>query len=47
LKHEDKPWLTLFTCADYFDKGSTYLRRLVVKAVLVDTLADSYQSPGR
>lgn len=47
MKHEEKPWLTLFTCADFYDKGSTYLRRLVVKAVLVDTQAEPYQSPGR
>jgi LPXTG-site transpeptidase (sortase) family protein len=47
MKHEETPWLTLFTCAEYYDKGSTYLRRLVVKAALVETLADTYQSPGR
>ena len=47
MKHEETPWLTLFTCAEYYEKGSTYLRRLVVKAALVETLADTYQSPGR
>jgi len=35
LQHEDKSWLTLVTCADYYEKAETYLKRLVVKAVLV------------
>jgi len=47
LKHEEEPWLTLFTCAEYYEKGSTYRKRLVVKAALVDTQVDRYQSPGR
>ncbi len=47
LGHEDDPWLTLFTCAEYYDKAGSYRKRLVVKAALVETLVDSYQSPGR
>jgi len=35
LRHENKSWLTLVTCADYDEKAETYLKRLVVKAVLV------------
>jgi LPXTG-site transpeptidase (sortase) family protein len=45
LKHEDKSWLTLVTCADYNEKAETYLKRLVVKAVLVQTQVD--QTSGR
>lgn len=37
LRHEDTPWLTLVTCADYNEKAETYLKRLTVKAVLVHT----------
>jgi LPXTG-site transpeptidase (sortase) family protein len=36
LRHEDKSWLTLVTCADYHEKAETYLKRLVVKAELVE-----------
>jgi LPXTG-site transpeptidase (sortase) family protein len=35
LPHEGKPWLTLITCADYDEQTGTYLKRLVVKAALV------------
>jgi LPXTG-site transpeptidase (sortase) family protein len=37
LRHEDTPWLTLVTCADYNEKAETYMKRLTVKAVLVHT----------
>jgi LPXTG-site transpeptidase (sortase) family protein len=47
LKHEDKSWLTLVTCADYNENAGTYLKRLVVKAVLVGTQADFYSSRGK
>jgi LPXTG-site transpeptidase (sortase) family protein len=46
LKHEEKSWLTLVTCADYDEETQTYTSRLVVRAVLIDTRADS-SSPGR
>lgn len=36
LSHEDKPVITLVTCDSYDPKTDTYLRRVVVKAVLVD-----------
>ncbi len=36
LKHEDKAYLTLITCDDYDEKTDTYLRRIAVRAVLVD-----------
>jgi LPXTG-site transpeptidase (sortase) family protein len=32
LRHEEKPWLTLVTCADYDENAGTYLKRLVVRA---------------
>lgn len=40
FQHEDKSWLTLVTCADYNEKAETYLKRLVVKAKLVETRLD-------
>ncbi|MEW6085140.1 MAG: sortase [Chloroflexota bacterium] len=36
LEHEEKPVLTLVTCDTYDFKTKSYLRRVVVKAVLVD-----------
>ena len=36
LKHEDKAYLTLITCDTYDEKTGTYLRRVAVRAVLVD-----------
>lgn len=36
LDHEDKSVLTLVTCDSYDPKTATYLRRVVVRAVLVD-----------
>ena len=36
LRHEDKAYLTLITCDTYDEKTGTYLRRLAVRAVLVD-----------
>jgi len=44
LRHEDKSWLTLVTCADYNEKAETYLKRLVVKAVLVQAQPDRWWS---
>jgi LPXTG-site transpeptidase (sortase) family protein len=36
MKHEDKSFLTLITCDTYDEKTGSYLRRVVVRAVLVD-----------
>ena len=36
LQHEDKAYLTLITCDTYDEKTGTYLRRIAVRAVLVD-----------
>jgi LPXTG-site transpeptidase (sortase) family protein len=37
LKHEDKAYLTLITCDTYSEENGLYLRRIAVRAVLVDT----------
>jgi LPXTG-site transpeptidase (sortase) family protein len=39
MKHEEKSYLTLITCDTYDEKTGTYLRRVVVRAVLVDVRA--------
>jgi LPXTG-site transpeptidase (sortase) family protein len=44
LRHEDKSWLTLVTCADYNEKAETYLKRLVVKAELVEARSERWWS---
>ncbi len=44
FKHEEKPWLTLITCADYDAATGTYKSRLIVRAVLVGSQVDL---PGR
>jgi LPXTG-site transpeptidase (sortase) family protein len=36
MKHEEKPYLTLITCDTYDEKTGTYLRRVAVRAELVD-----------
>ncbi|MBI5954674.1 MAG: class F sortase [Chloroflexi bacterium] len=36
MKHEEKSYLTLITCDDYDEKTGAYLKRIVVRAVLVD-----------
>ncbi len=36
MKHEDKSFLTLITCDTYDEKTGTYLRRVVVRAALID-----------
>lgn len=36
MKHEEKSYLTLITCDSYDEKTGTYLRRVVVRAELVD-----------
>jgi LPXTG-site transpeptidase (sortase) family protein len=36
MKHEEKAFLTLITCDTYDEKTGTYLRRVAVRAVLVD-----------
>ena len=36
MKHEEKSYLTLVTCDRYDEKTGTYLRRVAVRAVLVD-----------
>ena len=35
LKHEEKSWLTLITCAEYVAETATYNKRTVVRALLV------------
>lgn len=35
-KHEELPWLTLVTCSSYDPASGTYLKRVVVRAVLVE-----------
>jgi len=47
LRHEDKSWLTLVTCADYNDHAETYLSRLVVKAELVQAWPERWWSDWR
>jgi sortase (surface protein transpeptidase) len=39
--------LTLFTCANFDEKASTYRQRLVVKAILVGTQTDRSSSSGQ
>ncbi|HUG33343.1 MAG TPA: sortase [Anaerolineales bacterium] len=39
MKHEEKSYLTLITCDTYDERTGTYLRRVVVRAVLVDVSA--------
>jgi LPXTG-site transpeptidase (sortase) family protein len=36
LKHEDKSYLTLITCDSYDERSEAYLKRVVVRAQLVD-----------
>jgi LPXTG-site transpeptidase (sortase) family protein len=36
LDHQEKPWLTLLTCADYNEKLNKYLSRVVVSAALIE-----------
>jgi LPXTG-site transpeptidase (sortase) family protein len=40
FQHEEKPWLTLVTCKEYDEKGNTYRKRVVVKAILVSVSAE-------
>jgi LPXTG-site transpeptidase (sortase) family protein len=47
LRHEDKPSLTLLTCADYYEKTESYLNQVVVKAVLVHSQPDLWWSDMR
>ena len=35
FKHEERPWLTLVTCKEYDQKIKGYLKRVVVRAVLL------------
>jgi LPXTG-site transpeptidase (sortase) family protein len=39
VQHEEKSYLTLITCDTYDEKTGTYLRRVAVRAVLVDVRA--------
>jgi len=39
MKHEEKSFLTLITCDTYDEKTRTYLRRVAVRATLVDVRA--------
>jgi sortase (surface protein transpeptidase) len=36
MKHEEKSYLTLITCDSYDERTGTYLRRVAVRAELVD-----------
>jgi sortase (surface protein transpeptidase) len=36
MKHEEKSYLTLITCDAYDEKTGAYLKRIAVRAVLVD-----------
>jgi LPXTG-site transpeptidase (sortase) family protein len=36
LRHEDRPWLTLITCADYDPRTGNYRSREIVRAVLTE-----------
>jgi len=47
LQHEEKPWLTLVTCADYDEKTTSYLKRLVIKAELVQVQPDRWWPSGQ
>ena len=40
MKHEEKPWITLVTCANYDPKTGTYKNRFIVRAVLVKVAND-------
>ncbi len=40
FKHEEKAWLTLITCKEYDEKTKTYLKRVIVRAVLVKVEAE-------
>lgn len=35
FRHEEKPWLTLVTCKEYDERTKTYLKRIVIRAVLI------------
>jgi len=39
LKHQDRAYITLITCDNYDIKTSTYLNRVAVSAILIDTRA--------
>jgi LPXTG-site transpeptidase (sortase) family protein len=45
FRHETKSWLTLVTCAQFDEVTQTYSKRLVVRAVLVDTQPDTLAGP--
>jgi len=47
LRHEENPWLTLVTCADYDEETTSYLKRLVVKAEFVQVQPDRWWSSGQ
>ena len=40
MRHEERPYLTLVTCADYDPETGTYKNRFIVRAVLVKVSAD-------
>jgi LPXTG-site transpeptidase (sortase) family protein len=40
LRHEERPWLTLITCKDYDERREMYRTRVVVRAIMVGTLAE-------
>lgn len=45
FQHEDKAWLTLVTCGNYDDSLGVYLNRTVVRAELIQTIADPTPTP--
>jgi LPXTG-site transpeptidase (sortase) family protein len=47
LQHEEASWLTLVTCIDYSEEAGTYLKRLVVKAELLQVQPDRWWSSGQ
>jgi LPXTG-site transpeptidase (sortase) family protein len=42
VQHEDKSWLTLVTCADYNEYVDTYLKRVGVKAELIQVQTERW-----
>ena len=40
FQHETTSWITLITCSDYDAKTGVYLKRFIVRAVLIETRAE-------
>jgi LPXTG-site transpeptidase (sortase) family protein len=43
LKHEERPWLTLVTCKEYDQKLRGYLKRVVIRAVLLKVENETFR----